>query len=367
VRKGYETPEPLAAAPLLLLIVWYGLISTCAWLGYSLGVRLPTPEPVLDGPDDMRTYLAFSTIAAFATAAVYYQLYENGILLKYILNYSAMSANVLRDSLYEDYHIGVFSLRYVVSISGGIAAYRMITRGKVALIDAVNVLCLLLISALSSRLTMMLAAFVVIGMFAADRNGLTRAAKMRMTAGLLMFLSMIWIYNYSRNSSFYSVRHNDGFFLAGVSEIVAYLGGPLNVAIGVGNHWSLALNGQEASEFVDYDFEHLTTNSVLADLVPVMGWLSFPFIALESLAYGVLSGWCSVQKRSPVFIACPLIAYGFFELWRVNILGRGIMCCLIVCALFIPLTVGRFLPRRKLTGRFGPRPVLPVNRSSVFH
>jgi hypothetical protein len=367
LRKGYEEAEPLTLIAFTVLFLWYGLIVVMAWMGFTAGRNLPRLRAATTGPDDPRTYLIFSIISLSATCAVYYRLYETGILIRYLTSYSSMSANVLRDSLYEDYHIGIYSLRYLVSLSGAIAAYRMLSKGRVTVLDAVNVASLLLISALSSRLTMMLAAFTVVGMFTAAPLAMTVAAKRRIAGGVLFFVAMIWIYNYSRNIWYYSTHHNDGFLLAGISEIVAYLGGPMNVAIGVGNHWTEAVNGVDPATYVTYDFVRLTTNSALADLVPKMGYLAFIYIAAQSLVYGAITGWCSEQRYSPVFLAFPLISYGFYELCRVNVLGMGIMFCLIGCATLVPILTNAFLrpSRRNVWRRVGNGGVPSISASKV--
>ena len=255
-------------------------------------------------------------------------------------------ANQIKELLYEDYSLGLVSLRYCVVLSGSFLVSRRLSGIKHTAYDVTSLALLAIVVLISSRLA--LAATVVGGLYLyVLAHGALRLKLWKALAAVAMMFLLLAALNWSRNANFYSGL-GQGFLVAGVSEIVTYLGAPV----------------QGALSYFDYDIgpfvagiardaysieEALTTNSALLE---ILRRFDNPFVGLFYVAAIMSAGVYAVRifekykEGQYAFFNIGLI-YSFAEFWRIFLFDKGVVLTLLAGSAIL-IVVDRY--RLSITG-----------------
>lgn len=350
LKKGFENPSRLDPNSAVLLACWYLLIFTSFFLGQKISglwasSRGYKPTSRLLDLESNVIYLGFTLIGALGLGAMVMTIFQNMSLGQMILFISLGQTNALKNSLYEDYRIGIVSLRYIVLYPASIALYRMIRLRRYSLLNIFNVLMLAVCTFLSFRLILIAALVTTSLLVTFDRESVKLSvAKLILIAGsLFLILSVL---NISRNASYYE-RNNLSFGLAGLNEIVGYLGTPFQVAVGAANVTDqLAAQGpgdpshgtEPYRYYVDIMINY-NTNSAFVALHQQMGYWCWPYIALLCGFMGAVFRFLISLGKTYFLLPCGGILYASSELWRLDLFQQGAFIVWFVLGIGLPASV----------------------------
>lgn len=365
-RVGFGSKEQLMPNAVLFLVGWYGLAGATAYFGFRLGRHI-RPARALDRIGYARYYLLVSCVGLAGVAYAYGSvIITNPTLLIDALNNRTF--NLIRSAI--PYEAGFQTLRYATILGGGFAAYRIASTRRVSPLDLLNFVALLGAAAIASRLSILLAGVVFLGLVL--HGPLAREVRWWHLAAALLGLALILVpLNYVRNAGFYERFYGvSDPVLMSAYEAIAYLGAPFQASIGVANNAGPLGSGPTARTpqsvaryllptYFPLKFEdviaaelryrtyvdvqpQLTTNSALAAMYGAMGPLSFLVAPLILFLSGIAAGHF-LGYRTAVFLVSYVIVYCFAEFWRVFVFNFGIIHFLVLCLVGPPsvLVVGR--------------------------
>ena len=339
--KGFESPARLEFSAVVILTCWYLLIFLSFTVGeklgglLSLGRRSSETERLLSLNSNLFYYI-FSCLTAVGLAATFVTIFRTLSPLQAIVFITLGQANSLKDALYEDYSIGFVSLRYLVLFSASIALYRIIRWRSFGLLNILNVLMLGASALLlGSRLTLIATLLTVVFLLSFDKPSI-RFSVRKLTFFVTLLFLILSALNFSRNFGYYE-RNNLSFGLAGVSEILSYLGSPFQVAIGSAPvvDQLVAGGGETYRNYVD-EAVNLNTNSAFVHLHEQMGFGSWGYIAVICLFMGFVFR-CLVSRGKTIFLLpAGAVLYGSAELWRLDLFHQGIFIVWFVMGIGLP-------------------------------
>jgi hypothetical protein len=339
LRKGFDRQEPLDLVSIVTLGSWYALIffsfvagqKTGSFLGKSLPCKVNCPAL-----DSDLIYWSFTFLTAIGTAFMLLAIFRSLTPAAVLLYIGSGQANLIGEALHDDYSVGFVSLRYLVVYSTSLALCRIIRRRKFTFLSALNLLMLLMI--MTARLIFVATLLMTIFQLNFDKK-VVKINIAKAAAVLLVAFSILSAVNLSRNAGFYSQR-GDSFFGAGLSEAVAYLGSPFQVAVGTAKVLEELENvgGSEYRRYVDIE-EALNTNSAFVQLTELIG--PFAWLYIITVCYGIGCAFSLMRSfgRTAFLLPCGAILYGSSELWRVAIFNQGIFITWLVCGLAVPTFV----------------------------
>jgi hypothetical protein len=350
LKKGFENPSRLDPNSAVILACWYLLIFTGFFLGQKIAGLWAVscgykPTSRLLDLESNPIYLGFTLIGALGLGAMVTTIIRNMSLAQMILFISLGQSNALKETVYEDYHVGIVSLRYIVLYPASIALYRMIRLKRYSLLNTFNVLMLAVCTFLSFRLILIAALVTTSLLVTFDRVSVKLSvAKLVLVAGsLFLILSVL---NLSRNAGYYE-RNNLSFGLAGLNEIVAYLGTPFQVAIGAANVTDqLAAQGpgdptrstEPYRHYVDIGVNY-NTNSAFVALHQQMGYWCWPYIAVLCAFMGAVFRFLTSLGKTHFLLPCGAILYASSELWRLDLFQQGTFIIWFVIGIGLPASI----------------------------
>jgi hypothetical protein len=340
LRKGFDSPARLDFNSFVVLSCWYLLVFLSFSVGEKFGqmwvVRRSAPRGNLIDLDSNSLYYSFTLLATIGTAATLVRIFQLLSLQQAILYMAIGEGNQLKIALYEDYSVGLVSLRYLVLFSASVALYRMIRSRSLAIINILNIL-LLIVSTflLGSRLIFVATLLTATLMLTLNRTVARINISKTITLATVLFL-LLSVANFLRNKNYYE-QNRLPFFAAGVSEIIAYLGSPFQAAIGTASVTDqLAAGGDQTyRNYVDEE-ETLNTNSAFVHLHEQMGYLSWVYIAFVCLCMGAVFSFLLSLGKTVFLLPCGAILYGSAELWRLDLFHQGIFIVWIVIGIGLP-------------------------------
>ena len=352
IEDEYEVTQKLFSVGGLLALAWYSLIILFSWLFFQLGKlsqKLVGPFDLRTSLDDFTAYCYVSIVGFIGFVYVaQFMIFSLGINIMLLAVVSG-EANTLHKTLYEDYSIGLFSLRYVVILSGGVAIYRLISKISRSVLDFGNILMLLLLAVIASRLSIVFALLIGFGLWAVNNPRI----KIRIGRSIILLLTVFIIlslYNYSRNIGFYIARGNDNLITAGVVEMFRYLASPFQGSLAAGNYFEqIMANPNSAYLYTGID-PSLTTNSALLGLVAANGYMFFPIMMLSIIVSSFVMGMIYHHKDKYLILVYFVFLYCFAEIWRVYIFSAGIITTLLLLSLTAPLVSRAIKPVLSLIG-----------------
>jgi hypothetical protein len=342
LRKGFEVSRPIFSFGSIAYFTSLALIVVASYLTYaSSGYFFPAMTPSEIKNQSMvsnKIYLVSILIAGVGLLAAIMSVLAKASFMQLFVFISSGQANEIKYLLYEDYSVGLASLRYCVIISSAFLLYRRLCSVKMFYLDMAAVILLLTSSLMSSRLTFI--ASIVGGLYL--YFFFKKRVKINIAKLLLLFVlvfSLLSLLNWSRNSGYYENRELS-FVGGGISEIITYLGSPVQGAM-------------TAFEFADRISEldvfyrlstielNLNTNSSFHIYISKYGYVGVLWLIM---AIGFISFAIGMVERYEcgrfVYINIPLI-YSLAEFWRLPIFSEGIVITLLACALLISF-VGKY-------------------------
>jgi len=340
LRKGFDNPSRLDLGTFTVLACWYLLIFVSFTAGEKVGgllvLRRSTPPAQLLNLKSNIIYYGFTLLSTAGIAATLIRVFQLLPLQQAIAAIALGQTNQLKEVLYEDYHIGLVSLRYLVLYPASIALYRIIRSRSFTPLNIFNVLLLAMsVVLLSSRLTFIATLLTVVFLLSFDKRSIKVSIPKLITILASLFL-VLAVLNYSRNKDYYE-PNKLSFGLAGVSEILAYLGAPFQVAIGTAQVTDQIIGGDPDAyrEYVDVEI-NLMTNSAFFHLTQQIGYFSWVYIALICLFMGLVFEALASLGKTIFLLPCGAILYGSAELWRLDLFQQGTFIVWFVIGIGLP-------------------------------
>jgi hypothetical protein len=340
LNKGFDEPAQLDVSSFAILACWYLLIFTAFSIGEKIGRSqifraALLPENVLS-LEDNRIYYGLTLLTTIGTIATLVRIFSALSVQQAFLYMALGQANELKEALYEDYSVGFFSLRYVVLFSASIALYRMIRWKSFSAVNLFNI-PLLIISTflLGSRLIFVATILTTILILTYDRQRL-RVGLTKMIAVVLVVFLILSAVNLARNRQYYESR-NLSFALAGVSEILSYLGSPFQAAIGSARFTDQLIAGGDQT-YRNYADEglNLNTNSAFIHLHEQIGYFSWLYIGGVCLFMGFLFEFLMSLGKTVFLLPCGAILYASADLWRLDLFHQGIFIVWMIIGIGVP-------------------------------
>jgi hypothetical protein len=340
LRKGFDNPSRLDLGTFTVLACWYLVIFASFNVGERVGgllvLRRSTPTAELLNLKSNTIYYGFTLLSTAGIAATLIRVFQLLPLQQAIAAIALGQANALKEALYEDYHIGLVSLRYLVLYPASIALYRIIRSRSFSPLNIFNVLLLAIsVALLSSRLTFIATLLTVVFLLSFDKRLIRVSIPKLITIVTSLFL-VLAVLNYSRNKDYYE-RNKLSFGLAGASEILAYLGAPFQVAIGTAQATDQIIGGDPDAyrDYVDVEI-NLMTNSAFFHLTQQIGYFSWLYIALICLFMGLVFEALASLGKTIFLLPCGAILYGSAELWRLDLFQQGTFIIWFIIGIGLP-------------------------------
>ncbi|HQZ11639.1 MAG TPA: hypothetical protein PK286_02025 [Devosia sp.] len=314
-------------AEVALLCFVYLIFYSAWWLASEAahpGLRQSARAIVFDRAS--YAWLAVVTAAGALGVAATVAVLISRLGLAGIINaFATNQANELKFALYDDYSIGLSSLRYCPIIAAPAAALLVLrlgvrTRFSLFLL-AVAVSSLLLNAVISHRLSV--AAAIVVYAVLHFRSG-GRLAWRTIALGAGLVIALLTVLNASRNANFYSGLGINNPLMAALSEAISYVATPAQGALA-------AMSGILTGNFhnaTGISIE-LTTNSSLLEGMQQYGHAGlFIELALTTVcAFVYVRAYFST--RLEMVAGAGVIGYAFAEFWRVFLFQYGIFIVLV--------------------------------------
>lgn len=364
---GGGTLHHFTPAAALVIVAWYGTIVGAAALGFEVGSRLPSlGEQVQLRVNPIHCYLFLTVTGCVGVLFVVGAITARGGPSMLLESIGSHQVNKLKQTLYENYSAGIFTLRYGTILSGAVAIYRLLLSRldpvfgnlrQLWMADVANLAALVTTSLISSRLSIACCGLIVL-FLTVNRRTIQHVPLARMAVAALMAGGLLVFANHVRNGGFYAVTYGTSNpLMSQAIELERYLGEPFRVSLFTAQFW---VDGQpipdESDQWSDFviptflrqrlvprsststgewyrdlaDVEDgLSTNSAFADLVPVFGVSAFVFMAAVSAIGAAAIGW--LPRHGPVFsLSAAALLYAFAELWRLYLFSAGILSFLVL-------------------------------------
>lgn len=353
IRKGFVERIDVDYQAVVLAIIWITAIYLSSLIGFTTVSRVKFSTRKLDNKasiDDKKPYII---ITIFACAGVFYvisglvsTLGIGGIVAAIVSG----QANTLKDTLYSDYSIGPASLRYMAIPAAALALYHSIYK-RFILLNLFNIVLLFVVAIISSRLSIIFMIFIFLTIIYTRIKIKIKPLQM-LVAGIVIF-HMLCALNYSRNIAFYRLIGIDNFYMAGISEIVAYVGSPFQGFLATSEYRDrLYKKSFEDSIYYTRIEPQLNTNSSFLELTQENGVLSaYTVITLCGFFGGMIMAYAQKNKNNIMVILFGVIGYCFAEIWRVFLFGQGIVATLFILTI-LTAAICLVLPKLSLTFKF---------------
>lgn len=341
LRKGFDQPAHFDFSTFVVLACWYLLIFISFTVGERLGRIIVLYGSVARerslSLDSNLIYYILSFLSAVGIATTLIKIFQSLSLQQAVIFVGLGQINSLKEALYEDYSIGLVSLRYLVLYSASIALYRIIRRRSYSPLNILNVLMLGTTALLLGSRLILIATLLTVVFLLNFGKGSIRFSILKLTLFATVLFLILSVLNYSRNADYYE-SNRLSFGLAGVSEIVAYLGSPFQVALGTAPvvDQLVAGGGETYRDYVDVE-ENLNTNSAFVLLHEQMGYLTWGYIAGICLLMGFVFEFLASFGRTVFLLPCGTILYGSAELWRLDLFHQGIFIVWFVMGIGLPV------------------------------
>lgn len=228
--KGYSNPRELFTPDLLYILLWTSIIFSSSFFSYQLGIQFSSifsySKKINEGMyvfQNRGPYYMLSVLGALGTFYTIFSITGSAGLRLIIFSFLTGNGNILNDTLYSNYHIGLYSLRYLSTLSASIGLYKIALR-KFSLIDIFNLTMLAINIAISTRLVMIICGIIFFAFLVVDRR--VRIRKNLVVGGLAIALIILTVANYARNSNYYKSFGINNPIVMNIAQIDAYLGTP---------------------------------------------------------------------------------------------------------------------------------------------
>ncbi|GAA1745033.1 hypothetical protein [Aeromicrobium alkaliterrae] len=355
--RGFTVRSDLTFSSFAVLLTWYVACLAVFVAGSKVGASIEPSRGVSEvenTPVFERRFLAVLTV--LSTLGVGYAVVTAASQVSIVDALTTGGGNALNEALGGE--LGPLTLRYTAAIAAPVAIV-LARRGVASWATAAyNVVLLLLSSSFSSRLSLILAAVVLVVLTARIDGGL-RVSRKVVVGGLVVGYIALSLLNFSRNSQFYEANGVTSITAMNNYQFAAYLGAPAQVSIGVSDALltsdyfvgstspaylaavptflqpgDVNVVGERMAGYGgDVDVARsLTTNSAFADVVTNYGLLGTLFALIPLLVVGVVWGH-AMRYNGLVVVAAGVVSYGLAELWRIYLFPQGIFVYLLLATL----------------------------------
>jgi hypothetical protein len=352
LHKGFDNPSKLDFPSAVVLLSWYLLIFTSFVVGQKAGGLAVFQKNCLNDKlfdlESNSIYYILTLIGGIGLAAMLFGIFRSLSLQEAILQISLGQTNTLKEALYEDYSIGVVSLRYVILFPSSLALYRIIRSKDYSPINLLNVLMLAVLAFLSFRLILIAVLVTTLFLLNYGRRSV-RVNPLKILSFAALIFVILSALNISRNAAYYYGQLNLSFGVAGINEVIAYLSTPFQAAIALARYTDqLAAGGVDAyRNYVVLDINYMT-NSAFVHLNEQLGPWAWLYIATICSFMGFVFEALASLGKTVFLLPCGAILYGSAELWRLDLFHQGGFIVWFVIGIGVPAI---FLLARNL-GRY---------------
>ena len=332
LRKGFNDLFPVSSSGLLVCSIWFIAIVIFSYIGFTLGKKLKINTEIIDKKasiNDLRPYLMLSTFSYIGILAVMVKILGEIGISGIISSFSGGQANTLKDTLYDSYSIGIVSLRYMAIPACALAIFNIFRR-KYFLLNMLNIICLIVVASISSRLSIIFTVFTFLPLLIYKLK--IKVTPFKALIAAIVIFHLLAALNYSRNINFYRRIGIDNFYLAGFSEILTYVGSPFQgfLAAGTIGDRFIGTSQVEVARLTGISIE-LSTNSAFLEIVRSLGVLqSFLAISMCALIGSIIIGISFKNRNNLLILLVGTIGYCFAEIWRVFLFGQGIVYTIVL-------------------------------------
>jgi len=227
IHTGYVERQTLTATSLLFLVAWYGWAIVVGVFGFRVGRHFAALRTLNAFPSQLY-YRYFTIIGAIGVLYTYGHivLFHPSLVVSAVVH---QTFNDVRNAI--TYGAGIQTLRYAAILGGGVALYNILFRSKCTKQDALNLVLLVLASAAASRLSLVMATLVAVGL-AATQPGRSSAQIVRVAVLAVIAFGGLTAFNYLRNANYYKANYaTSNPLLMNLDESVAYLGAPFQASV----------------------------------------------------------------------------------------------------------------------------------------
>ncbi|VFB20064.1 O-antigen polymerase [Pseudomonas fragi] len=273
-RKGFDEPLSLLSIGGLGL----GVAITTAWcltyLFYNIGKNKAQsknnqPMPIRQALSD-KSYAIFIALTFIGLIAVFYSLAKSGGISFIVDSIQTGRANELKRAMYEDYSVGIISLRYSAIMCGVFLIARRLSGVKHLMLDSAALVFVLCTALLSSRLTVSASLFGGLYIYIYFKKEV-QISTLRVALSTIFIFLIFSVLNWSRNYGFYE-KLGLGFISGGFSEMLAYLGTPFQGAVFAISNLGTGFSIEQMHSATTIE-SSLTTNSAFLELTAENSWL----------------------------------------------------------------------------------------------
>ena len=340
LRKGFNNPARLDFGAFVVLACWYMLIFMSFSIGEKAGrlmvLRKKAPRGNLFDLDSNFVYGAFTLLSTIGIASTVFSIFRSLSLQQALVFIALGQGNSLKEALYENYSVGVVSLRYLVLYSASIALYRIIRFKSYSAVNIFNIVMLGVSTLLLGSRLIFIATLLTATLILTLGKSVVRISITKTIALVTSLFLILGVANFARNKEYYE-RNGLTFVEAGVSEIIAYLGSPFQVAVGSASVTEqLAAGGDQTyRNYVDEEV-NLNTNSAFVHLHEQIGYASWVYISGICLFMGFVFEALRSLGRTIFLLPCGAILYGSAELWRLDLFRQGIFIVWFIIGIGLP-------------------------------
>lgn len=378
--NGFSSPAQVSGRGVALLMLWYLAIVMVSMVGFWWGSHRSQPPDATERTGcvwfERRYFLLLLSVGAIGVG---YTFWKVGGIPAIVDSLSEQTANDFSNALPG--FAGPQTFRYATILAAPIGVH--LWRRKVIGWPYMMVAVMLLImnSFVASRLSLLMAATVFLAAWVRSRrpragHGSRAQTWISVVVIALSGFAVLTALNYVRNANYYRAAGVSNPVAMNMYQSGAYLAVPAQVSLGVADavgrgSWEKpggVVSSLDAVQPTFLQFNKVAkddswkqasvygysvtfagnffTNSVFADTYATYGawgWL------YTILAYGVAGyAFARIFSFSPVIAASAgVVAYGFLEVWRVQILSYGIVVFLLLLTAGCAWAAAGFrLPRR---------------------
>lgn len=337
--KGYNKPATISLISMMIIYSWYSCIFILTYVGFNIGRKLKQIKEFNSYAklDNDFIYKIYSWIAFSGFSYTLIMTIKVMGITGFIFSVVTFTTNNISEAIYKDYHQGIFSLRYILVISFGLALYRTVILKKFSPLDFLNFLVFIFyIAFFGRRLQLVCSLLVFFTLANRDLNFLKKIKIKKLLILSIFGFAMLSTATLLRGYGSYAKRGYTNPFAAVATNIVSYLAAPFQVSLGVGNNIEEAFGNTKYWQFADIE-ENLTANSAFVGMPIENGLFSLAIIIFYSVVFSILAGWFYSNKHNYLYTSYPVILYAFAELWRIDLFNKGIFLTLLIVSAAVPI------------------------------
>lgn len=347
--RGFAVRSSFGPGAALVLVGWYLACVLVVIFGGAVGRAIPAAASLasaeLSRGFERRLYIWLTVFAFIGVAGAYYTILGSVSIIQAV---ESGQANNLSEVLLSGSNIG--TLRYTAIVSAPIGVFLALRKKTGWFLAGINLLLLLGVVLLSSRLSLIMATSILIFLLVHDRPGI-RVRLGPVLAGSVLLFGLLAVFNYTRNSNFYRLFGVDNPIAMNLYQIATYVGAPAQVSVGVANglfRGAYSAPGDPVASLQAiiptffqevkgdktgitdpalYGYQvdiapNLNSNSSFADTYARYGWwgLLYTLIILGIAAAGFAH---FARFGSILSVVAGVLGYGFLEYWRGFFFNQG--------------------------------------------